>query len=68
MDTKKNIAHKSKQVKENIQDIPVQAKYAFHNTKEKAKDNISDFKRGIVEEKENVNKIEIKSSKIIERL
>ena len=52
MDTKKNISDKSKQVKENIQDIPVQAKYAVHNTKEKAKDNISDFKRGIVEEKE----------------
>ena len=30
----------------------MQAKYAVHNTKEKAKDNISDFKRGIVEEKE----------------
>ncbi|TPE20182.1 CD3337/EF1877 family mobilome membrane protein [Clostridium perfringens] len=52
MDTKKNISDKSKQVKENIQDIPVQAKYAVNNTKEKAKDNISDFKRGIVEEKE----------------
>lgn len=52
IDTKKNISDKSKQVKENIQDIPVQAKYAVHNTKEKAKDNISDFKRGIVEEKE----------------
>ncbi|NEZ76040.1 YtxH domain-containing protein [Clostridium botulinum] len=52
MDTKKNISDKSKQVKENIKDIPVQAKYAVHNTKEKAKDNISDFKRGIVEEKE----------------
>ncbi|HFQ8588130.1 TPA: CD3337/EF1877 family mobilome membrane protein [Clostridioides difficile] len=56
MDTKKNIAHKSKQVKENIQDIPVQAKYAVHNTKEKAKDNISDFKRGIVEEKEKLQR------------
>ncbi|HBG1588505.1 YtxH domain-containing protein [Clostridioides difficile] len=52
MDTKKNISDKSKQVKENIKDIPVQAKYAVHNTKEKAKDNISDFKRGILEEKE----------------
>ena len=56
MDTKKNISDKSKQVKENIQDIPVQAKYAVHNTKEKAKDNISDFKRGIVEEKEKRQK------------
>lgn len=52
IDTKKNIADKSRQVKENIKDIPIQTKYAFHNTKEKTKDNISDFKRGIVEEKE----------------
>ncbi|MDI3075892.1 YtxH domain-containing protein [Clostridioides difficile] len=52
MDTNKNISGRSKQVKENIKDIPVQTKYAVHNTKEKAKDNISDFKRGIVEEKE----------------
>ncbi|EGT3606063.1 YtxH domain-containing protein [Clostridium perfringens] len=56
IDTKKNISDKSKQVKENIQDIPVHAKYAVHNTKEKAKDNISDFKRGIVEEKEKRQK------------
>ena len=52
IDTKKNIADKSRQVKENIKDIPIQTKYALHNTKEKTKDNISDLKRGIVEEKE----------------
>ena len=48
IDTKKNISDKS--------DIPVHAKYAVHNTKEKAKDNISDFKRSIVEEKEKRQK------------
>ena len=36
-----------------VKDLPTQAGYAVHSAKQKAKDNVSDFKRGVVEEWEN---------------
>ncbi|MEE1518428.1 MAG: YtxH domain-containing protein, partial [Dialister invisus] len=39
-------------VKENIKDMPTQTAYAVHSAKEKAKSNVSDFKRGIVQGQE----------------
>ncbi len=36
-----------------MKDLPTQAGYAVHSAKQKAKDNVSDFKRGVVEEREN---------------
>lgn len=53
MDIRSRIDDKSKQFKEDIQSIPTQAEYAVYNVKEKVKENISDVKRGIVEEREN---------------
>lgn len=49
-DTKNRVKDKAKAVKEQVKDIPTQAAYAVHSTKEQAKKNVSDFKRGIVEE------------------
>ena len=52
-DTKNRVKDKAQQVKENIKDMPTQAGYAVHSVKENAKKNVSDFKRGVVQEKEN---------------
>lgn len=52
LDTKNHVRDKAKQVKENVQNIPTHAAYAVHTTKEAARENISDFKHGIVEEQE----------------
>ena len=54
MDKKKKVGDKSRQLKENIQGIPTHVQYAAYNAKEKVKENISDFKRGIVEEREKL--------------
>ena len=43
---------KATAVKENIKDMPTQTAYAVHSAKEKAKANVSDFKRGIVQGQE----------------
>lgn len=51
LDTKNKVKDKATAVKENIKDMPTQTAYALHSAKEKAKENVSDFKRGIVEEK-----------------
>ncbi|CEP94816.1 membrane protein [[Clostridium] sordellii] len=53
-DKKKKVGDKSRQLKENIQGIPTHVQYAAYNAKEKVKENISDFKRGIVEEREKL--------------
>ena len=47
------LAARGKALKENVKDLPTQAGYAVHSAKQKAKDNVSDFKRGVVEEREN---------------
>ncbi len=52
-DTKARVTDKAQQVKESIKDMPTTARYAVHSTKEKAKENVADFKRGIVETKES---------------
>ena len=53
MDTKNKISDSASSLKENVKDLPTQAGYTVHSAKQKAKDNVSDFKRGVVEEREN---------------
>ena len=53
MDTKNKVRDSASSLKENVRDLPTQAGYAVHSAKQKAKDNVSDFKRGVVEEREN---------------
>ena len=52
LDTKNKVKDKATAVKENIKDMPTQTAYALHSVKEKAKENVSDFKRGIVQGQE----------------
>ena len=52
LDTKNKVGDKATAVKENIKDMPTQTAYALHSAKEKAKENVSDFKRGIVQGQE----------------
>ena len=52
LDTKNKVKDKATAVKENIKDMPTQTAYAVHYAKEKAKTNMSDFKRGIVQGQE----------------
>ena len=53
MDTKNKVRDSASSLKENVKDLPTQAGYAVRSAKQKAKDNVSDFKRGVVEEREN---------------
>ena len=53
MDTKNKVRDSASSLKENVKDLPTQAGYAVHSANQKAKDNVSDFKRGVVEEREN---------------
>ena len=53
MDTKNKVRDSASSLKENVKDLPTQAGYAVHSAKQKAKDNVSDVKRGVVEEREN---------------
>ena len=53
MDTKNKVRDSASSLKENVKDLPTQAGYAVHSAKQKAKDNVSDFKRGVVEERGN---------------
>ncbi|TDA21465.1 CD3337/EF1877 family mobilome membrane protein [Extibacter muris] len=52
LDTKNRVKDKVRQVKQNVKDLPTQAGYAVHSAKEKAKENVTDFKRGMVQEQE----------------
>ncbi|WP_329382338.1 CD3337/EF1877 family mobilome membrane protein [Anaerofustis butyriciformans] len=52
LDTKNKVKDKATAVKENIKDMPTQTAYALHSAKEKAKENVSGFKRGIVQGQE----------------
>lgn len=52
-DTKNRFKDKAQQVKENVKDIPITARYAVHSAKENVKENVTDVKRGIVETKES---------------
>ncbi|MCI9978305.1 YtxH domain-containing protein [Clostridioides difficile] len=51
LDTRQRVKDKAQTVKKQVRDMPTQAGYAVHSVKEKAKENISDFKRGMIEEK-----------------
>ena len=51
LDTGQRVKDKAQTVKEQVKDMPTQAGYAVHSVKEKAKENVSDFKRGMIEEK-----------------
>lgn len=51
LDTRQRVKDKAQTVKEQVKDMPTQAGYAVHSVKEKAKENVSDFKRGMIEEK-----------------
>lgn len=53
-DTKNRVLDKVKVAKEQIQDMPTQARYALHSTKDKAKGNVAEVKRGIVETKDSL--------------
>lgn len=53
LDTKNKVRDSASSLKENVKDLPTQAGYAVHSAKQKAKDNVSDFKCGVVEEREN---------------
>lgn len=52
LDTKNRVRDKAKEVKQGVKEVPTQAEYALFSAKEKAKGQVSDFKRGIVQEKE----------------
>ena len=53
MDTKNKMKEKAGAVRENIKDMPLQASYAVHSATQQAKQSVSDFKRGIVQEREH---------------
>ena len=53
LDTKNKVRDKATAVKENIKDMPTQTAYAVHSAKENVKANVSDFKRGMVQEQQN---------------
>ena len=53
LDTKNKVKDKAKAVKENVKDMPTQTAYAVHSAKENVKTNVSDFKRGMVQEQQN---------------
>ncbi len=52
LDTKNKVKDKATSVKENIKDMPTQTAYALHSAKEKAKESVSEFKRGVVQGQE----------------
>ena len=52
LDTKNKVKDKATAVRENIKDMPTQTAYAVHSAREKAKESVSDFKRGVVQGQE----------------
>ncbi|HBG4551222.1 TPA: YtxH domain-containing protein [Clostridioides difficile] len=53
LDTKNKFKDKANAVKENIKNMPTQTAYAVHSAKENVKANVSDFRRGVVQEQQN---------------
>ncbi len=51
LDSKDRIKDKAQSVRQQVKDIPTQAQYAVHSGVSQIQENVSDFKRGIVEEK-----------------
>lgn len=53
LDGKDRIRDKAQSMKQQVKDMPTQAQYAIHSGVSQIQENVSDFKRGIVEEKES---------------
>ncbi|MCP8382345.1 CD3337/EF1877 family mobilome membrane protein [Clostridioides difficile] len=53
LDTKNKVKDKASAVKEHIKDMPTQTAYAVHSAKENVKTNVSDFKRGVIQEQQS---------------
>lgn len=51
LDSKDRLKDKAQSVRQQVKDIPTQAQYAVHSGVSQIQENVSDFKRGIVEEK-----------------
>lgn len=51
LDSKDRVKDKVQSVRQQVKDMPTQAQYALHNGVTQIHENVSDFKRGIVEEK-----------------
>lgn len=51
LDGKDRLKDKAKSVRQQVKDMPTQAQYAVHSGVNQIQENVSDFKRGIVEEK-----------------
>lgn len=51
LDTKDRMKDKAQTIKQQVKDMPTQTKYALHSGANQLQENISDFKRGVVEEK-----------------
>ncbi len=50
LDGKDRIRDKAKSVKQQVRDIPIQTQYTIHSGVNRIQENVSDFRRGIVEE------------------
>ena len=53
LDSKDRVRDKVQSVRQQVKDMPTQAEYAIHSRVSQIQENVSDFKRGIVEEKSN---------------
>ena len=51
LDGKERMKDKAKSVSQQVKDMPTQVQYALHSGVNQIQENVSDFKRGIVEEK-----------------
>lgn len=51
LDGKNRLKDKAKSIRQQVKDMPTQAQYAVHSGVNQIQENVSDFKRGIVEEK-----------------
>lgn len=51
LDGKDRLKDKAKSIRQQVKDMPTQAQYAVHSGINQIQENVSDFKRGIVEEK-----------------
>lgn len=51
LDGKDCLKDKAKSIRQQVKDMPTQAQYAVHSGVNQIQENVSDFKRGIVEEK-----------------
>lgn len=57
LDGKDRLKDKAKSIRQQVKDMPTQAQYAVHSGVNQIQENVSDFKRGIVEEKRPENRV-----------